>query len=107
MGFEDRLVRLEQDIGVEPGPPPQAYIDARNRRGLYMRLGLGEGLGQALSEEERAFLEEYRGSDQDAQDSRIIKRYSPPPDPAKATEARARMKEILDAIADRRRRLGI
>ena len=107
MGLEDRIERLEQDLGNDVGQPPQVYIDARNRRTRYMRLGLSKGLGAELTEEERTFMQSYRDSELKDEDSRIIRRYASPVSPEKSARAREKMKEYLDAIAARRRELGI
>ena len=106
MGLEDRLSRLEQSFGDEAGPPPQVYIDARNRRTRYMRLGLSERLGVELTEGARAFAESYRDSELHTQDSRVIERYRPPRSPKQVAEARKRIKETLDEMAEKRRACG-
>src|SRR3712207_5144985 len=106
MGVEDRLRRLERSLADETGPPPQAYIDARNRRTRHLRALMALGLGEALDPEDLAFKESYQDSEQSAQDSQIIKRYAPPVNPEKSARARERMKEHLDAVVARRHRLG-
>jgi hypothetical protein len=106
VGLEDRIERLEQDLGSEMRPPPQVYIDARNRRTRYMRLGLSKGLGAELTQEERTFVQSYRDSELKDEDSRIIGRYSPPRSPEEAAGARVKIRETLDEMAEKRRACG-
>ena len=51
---------------------------------------------EELSEDERAFMEDYRDSELHSQDSRVIERYRPPRSPEQVAEARKRIKETLD-----------
>ena len=107
MGFKDKLRRLEQAAGdLGGGPPPQAYYDARARWGRYMRAMITLGLDEELSEEERAFKDDYEGSLLKEEDTRLIERYQPPRSPEQVAEARARIRESLDEIVRRRRERG-
>jgi cytochrome P450 len=103
---ERRIERLAQDLATEVWPPPQVYIDAQNRRTRYMRLGLSKRLGAELTEGARAFAESYRDSELHTQDSRVIERYRPPRSPKQVAEARKRIKETLDEMAEKRRACG-
>jgi hypothetical protein len=107
LGPEDRLDKLEQSFGSEPGPPPQEYYEARARRGRYVRGMLALGLEGELAEEERTFMEEYRDSPLKEDDGRLIERHAPPRSEERAAEVRARMRESLDEIAEKRRARGI
>ena len=106
MGLKDRLKRLEQAAGdLGGGPPPQEYYDARARRGRYIRAMMARFHGE-LPEEERACMESYRDSPLAEDDRRLIERYQPPRSPEEVAEARKRIKETLDEIAEKRRARG-
>jgi hypothetical protein len=108
LGLEDRIGRLEQSLGdADVGPPPQAYYDARDRSARYMRALLSSGTGEGLDESERSFMEHYRDSSLKHSDAQLIERYSAPRSPEEVARAREKMKESLDAMADRRREIGI
>ena len=108
MGLENRIERLEQSLGeAGVGPPPQEYYDARARRGRYVRVLLSQATGEELDEEERDFLEHYRDSALNASDGQLIERYAPPRSPEEVARTREKMKESLQAMAERRRELGV
>ncbi len=107
MGVEDRLRRLEQCLCDDAGSPPQGYYDARCRRARYARLLMASALGQDLAEDELDFAGHYRDSALRESDGELIERYAPPRGPEDASKVRARMKESLDATAEKRRAHGL
>ena len=107
MGIEGRLRRLERSLDDEVGPPPQGYYDARARRTRCTKALLASALGQDLAEDDLDFVERYRDSALKDSDRELVERYTPPRSPEDAAKVRAKMKESLDAIAEKRRAHGL